>query len=605
MPFLGGRGQASRGYFGGGTTPDAPTSLVSTKGNGEISVAFTAPGFDGGLPITTYQYALSTSNYETFITRSTGTTASPLVITGLTNGTSYGVRIRAVNSLGAGAAGIAAAEVTPSTVPSAPTITSSPSNVNGQVTVTWNALANTGSPRPDGGAGILSYTLQHSASSTFASGVVTVTGIASTSHTVSGLTNGTTRYFKVLGVNLNGDGAYSATASGTPSTVPGTPTNVQGTANGVTSSTVTWTAPAAANTGPNFTDITGYKVEYAISPYSSYTEFTANTGNANTSISVTGLTNGGSYKFKVTARNSNGLGTTSTPSDVVVTNIVPGAPTIGTMTLSTTNTTDSLAWTAPTANGGSAITGYVYAVSTDSYATATATTNGLTASQTFNPGYTTATTTVKIAAVNSLGTGPFSAASAVGYGGWANPSYSIDGTAGCPDCAACACPACPACDCGSQTSSGSAAQTGSKGTRSKTCYKWTRGAQENVGPFDAGTTSACTAAFSACAGSTCNCSSSGPNGGTCACSDCNDAYAAANPYVMAGSCVYATGVNTGVTGHYVYNALGGGFIRYTDGGCTNALGCGDGYLQGTSDLRYCGTSGLYRVYNNDCVQVSI
>ena len=130
MPFLGGRGQASRGYFGGGTTPDAPTALVSTRGNGQISVAFTAPSFDGGLPITTYQYALSTDSYATFTTRSAGTTASPLVITGLANGTSYGVKIRAVNSLGNGLTSDAATAVTPSTVPNAPTITSSPSNVN-------------------------------------------------------------------------------------------------------------------------------------------------------------------------------------------------------------------------------------------------------------------------------------------------------------------------------------------------------------------------------------------------------------------------------------------------------------------------------------------
>ena len=583
MPFLGGRGQASRGYFGGGTTPNAPTALVSTKGNGQISVAFTAPSFDGGLPITTYQYALSTDSYATFTTRSAGTTASPLVITGLTNGTSYGVKIRAVNSLGNGLTSDAATAVTPSTVPNAPTITSSPSNVNGQVTVSWNALtgANTG------GAAILSYTLQHSASSTFASGVVTVTGIASTSHPVSGLTNGTTRYFKVLGVNLNGDGTYSATASGTPSTVPGTPTNVQGTANGVTSSTVTWTAPAAANTGPNFTDITGYKVEYAISPYSSYTEFTANTGNANTSISVTGLTNGGSYKFRVTARNvPNGLGTTSAESAVVVTNIVPGAPTIGTMTRGTGgSTTDSLVWTAPTANGGSAVTGYVYAVSTDSYAAATATTNGLTASQTFNPGYTTATTTVKIAAVNSLGTGPFSAASAVGYGGWANPSYSIDGTAGCPDCAACSCPACPACACGTSNSSGSASVTGSKGTRSKTCYQWTRAGNDTAGPYDQGGTTACTAAFSVCTAGNCGCSN-----GTCACSACgtNSDYTG----VYNANILFSSNRNY----PFYFEVLSGAYVW---GGTYNgtiyvSFACGGGQgLSGPSVITYCDATGVF------------
>jgi len=409
------------------------------------------------------------------------------------------------------------------TVPSEPTVLSATSNVNTQSVLTWTA------PARNGGSPITDYVVQYSTSATFASAVTTFTdGVnASTGATVTGLTNGTTYYFRVAAVNSVGTGTYSATASATPSTVPGTPTNVQGTANGVTSSTVTWTAPAAANTGPNFADITGYKVEYALPPYSSYTEFTANTGSTATSISVTGLINGGSYKFKVTARNvPNGLGTASVPSGVVVTNIVPGAPTIGTMTRGTGgSTTDSLAWTAPTANGGSAVTGYVYAVSTDSYAAATATTNGLTTSQTFNPGYTTATTTVKIAAVNSLGAGPYSAASEVGFGGWANPSYVINDDTECPacpacSCPACSCPACPACACASNTAvaggtavgSGSKSITGTKGFKSKTCYQWTRAGNSPAGPYDQGGTVACTAAYGACAGSTCDCSA-----GNCSC----------------------------------------------------------------------------------------
>jgi hypothetical protein len=475
MPFLGGRGQASRGYFGGGATSDAPTSVVSTKGNGQISVAFSAPVFNGGLVITTYQYALSTDSYATWTTRSAGTTASPLVITGLTNGTSYGVKLRAVNALGSGTASDAATAVI-------------------------------------------------------------------------------------------------------PSTVPGTPTNVQGTANGVTSSTVTWTAPAAANTGPNFTDITGYKVEYALSPYSSYTVFTADTGNANTSISVTGLTNGGSYKFKVTAKNSNGFGTTSTPSDVVVTNIVPGAPTIGTMTLSTTNTTDSLAWTAPTANGGSAITGYVYQTTTNDGSTfAGPVATGSTAtSKTFDPGYTTTVTKVKVAAVNSLGTGPYSEISAVGYGGWSNPSYTITDATDCPNCGACTCPACDGgCDsCGSRSVTGSKSITGTKGYKSKTCYKWTRGAQENAGPFDAGTTSACTAAYGSCSAGDCGCSA-----GDCGCSDCSGSW-----------------TNTTYTSSFV---VGG--VTYTKFQATNSAGNGTGtyyyYIDAANDIAYLCGCYEHRAYN--------
>ena len=303
MPFLGGRGQASRGYFGGGTTPNAPTALVSTKGNGQISVAFTAPVFDGGLPITNYQYALSTDSYATFTNRTTGTTASPLVITGLTNGTSYGVKIRAVNSLGNGVTSDAATAVTPSTVPNAPTITSSPSHVNGQATVTWNAL--TGADT--GGAAILSYTLQHSASSTFASGVVTVTGIASTSHTVSSLTNGDIRYFRVAGVNLNGTGAYSATASATPSTVPDAPATPTVTALDA-GDTIIWTEPY--NGGRAITTYY-YKVSTNDGAYGAEVPVAAG---ATLSFAAANQYSAGTKKIQVRAENANGTSGFSTVS---------------------------------------------------------------------------------------------------------------------------------------------------------------------------------------------------------------------------------------------------------------------------------------------------
>lgn len=82
------------------TTPEAPTDLVATPSSGQLSIAFTAPTDNGGSPITNYKYSIN--NGASWLTRSPAATTSPLVITGLTNGTEYSVKLRAVNINGSG-----------------------------------------------------------------------------------------------------------------------------------------------------------------------------------------------------------------------------------------------------------------------------------------------------------------------------------------------------------------------------------------------------------------------------------------------------------------------------------------------------------------------
>ena len=82
------------------TTPAAPTITGVTAGNEELSVAFTA-GSDNGESIDNYEYELDASG--TWTALSPADTTSPLTITGLTNETTYAVRIRAVNAAGSGA----------------------------------------------------------------------------------------------------------------------------------------------------------------------------------------------------------------------------------------------------------------------------------------------------------------------------------------------------------------------------------------------------------------------------------------------------------------------------------------------------------------------
>lgn len=81
------------------TTPSAPTNLTATAGNSQVEVAFTA-GADGGASITNYEY--STDGGTTWTALNPADTASPVTITGLTNGTQYNIKLRAINSVGSG-----------------------------------------------------------------------------------------------------------------------------------------------------------------------------------------------------------------------------------------------------------------------------------------------------------------------------------------------------------------------------------------------------------------------------------------------------------------------------------------------------------------------
>ena len=128
------------------TVPAAPAIGTPTPGNAQATVRWAAPA-NGGSPITSYRIQVRTG--ATVVRTITGIApgAASSVVTGLTNGTAYNFRVRAVNAIGVGPLSAASIAVTPATVPAAPVIgTAAAGTAGGAITATarWTPAANTG-----------------------------------------------------------------------------------------------------------------------------------------------------------------------------------------------------------------------------------------------------------------------------------------------------------------------------------------------------------------------------------------------------------------------------------------------------------------------------
>ena len=189
-------------------------------------------------------------------------------------------------------------------------------------------------------------------------------------------------------------------------TVPGAP--VIGTAvAGNAQATVTWTAPSS--TGGSA--ITSYRIEQSTDD-ATWTVAVASTGDDSTEATITGLAAGLTYRFRVSAINAVGVGPASSASNSVSSEAVPGAPEIGAPLAGKEQVT--VTWTAPSADGGTPVTSYVVEESTDGGATwmPSGSASGADTSLAVTGLTVGATYVFRVAAVNKIGTGGYSAASA-------------------------------------------------------------------------------------------------------------------------------------------------------------------------------------------------
>jgi cytochrome c biogenesis protein CcdA/fibronectin type 3 domain-containing protein len=314
--------------------PTAPQNLVATAGNGNVILTWSAPANNGGDAITNYKvYRGTTPGAKNLLT----TLSNVLTYTdaGLTNGQTYYYIVSAVNSAGEGAQSIelSVTLVGPPTAPQ--NLHATPGNTF--INLTWQA------PASDGNNVITNYEVWRGASTnteTFLADAGTKLWYNNTE-----LSNDQIYYYVVKAENAQGLSLSSNEVSAQPSqtvSVPTAPQNLVATA-GNGNVILTWSAPAN-------------KGGAAITNYTVYRGTTSGGGTPLTTLdnvltyTNTGLSNGLTYYYTVSAVNSIGEGTKSNEASATpVDGSVPSAP----IKLIATkgDSLVELEWTAPSYSG--------------------------------------------------------------------------------------------------------------------------------------------------------------------------------------------------------------------------------------------------------------
>jgi hypothetical protein len=269
--------------------PAAPSNLSATAASSTvINLAWTdndtspnrATGYD----------VEDSTNGTTFTQVGTASAgATSFAVSGLTPSTTYTFRVRAFNSIGNSAFSNTASATTLANTGglAAPSNLTATAATGTQINLSWtnNATTQTG------------FHIDRATSSDFTQNLATQTAAAgATAFSDSGLTPGTTYFYRVRAFNASGDSANSNTASATTLTLPAAPTNFHPTLVTTTGVDLEW-----VNNAANATSVKVFRALGANSPVT-----VAVLSNQVNSFFDTGLTAGGQYTYSIQAFNNAG-----------------------------------------------------------------------------------------------------------------------------------------------------------------------------------------------------------------------------------------------------------------------------------------------------------
>ena len=282
------------------TPPGAPSTSTSGVNNDRFTVNWTPSTTGSAATSWEIDWRQGTSGAWTSITGINALNRSR-IISGLTASTQYQYRVRGRNiapnpgawsTIRSVTTAAAPVEITPPNAPTADTENVGRTSVD----VTW-VPATTGSDAD-------TWDIQYKVRTDTAWTQIDDRPGADRSHAITGLTEGTEYEVQVRGVNSAGDGAWSASANFTTTslTVPGAPASVSTSDIAQTGFTVNWTTPTTGG------DVATYEVEYRQGTSGAWTSEATGLSASTRSEGITGLTAATQYQVRVAGRNAAGLG---------------------------------------------------------------------------------------------------------------------------------------------------------------------------------------------------------------------------------------------------------------------------------------------------------